>query len=185
MALIDCPDCGSKVSDMASSCPKCARPIHQPSHFPASTAAPSEVKPTETVGMMMVLVPIIATILFWGWVPSIPLFQASSTLNLFAVSTVIITAVLAVYEASQLRMGAESDRTPSGIRRSGPMEWFIGLIAMWIVGYPAYLARRSCYGLKNFGLVGFLVAVAFVGSYWLVGSMLSDQWAMVTRTTGR
>lgn len=27
MALIDCPDCGRKVSDHAESCPACARPI--------------------------------------------------------------------------------------------------------------------------------------------------------------
>lgn len=27
MALIMCPDCGTEVSDAASSCPKCARPI--------------------------------------------------------------------------------------------------------------------------------------------------------------
>lgn len=27
MALINCPDCGAEVSDAASSCPKCARPL--------------------------------------------------------------------------------------------------------------------------------------------------------------
>jgi hypothetical protein len=27
MALIDCPDCGRRVSDKAQTCPKCARPI--------------------------------------------------------------------------------------------------------------------------------------------------------------
>lgn len=27
MGLIQCPDCGADVSDMAPSCPKCARPL--------------------------------------------------------------------------------------------------------------------------------------------------------------
>lgn len=27
MALIDCPDCGVKVSDAAPACPKCSRPM--------------------------------------------------------------------------------------------------------------------------------------------------------------
>ncbi len=29
MALINCPDCGQPVSDQASACPKCARPLGQ------------------------------------------------------------------------------------------------------------------------------------------------------------
>jgi uncharacterized membrane protein YvbJ len=29
MALINCPDCGSDVSDQAAACPKCARPINK------------------------------------------------------------------------------------------------------------------------------------------------------------
>lgn len=30
MPLISCPDCGSQVSNQASACPKCARPIASP-----------------------------------------------------------------------------------------------------------------------------------------------------------
>lgn len=28
MALIKCPECGKKVSDMAKACPKCGRPLN-------------------------------------------------------------------------------------------------------------------------------------------------------------
>jgi hypothetical protein len=130
---------------------------------------------------MMVLTPIIATFLFWFWVPSVPLYQAFSTLNLIGVLTILGTGLLAMFEASHLGMGSESDRTASGIRRSGPMEWFMGMVLLWIVSYPAYLSRRSAYGLKSFCTVGILTSIIFVASYWLLGDMLQDQWALVTR----
>jgi hypothetical protein len=38
MALINCPDCGHQVSDSATACPSCARPI---------TAAPDHIQTIE------------------------------------------------------------------------------------------------------------------------------------------
>ena len=37
MALINCPDCGTEVSDAAAACPKCSRPIS--ARLPAQAAA--------------------------------------------------------------------------------------------------------------------------------------------------
>ena len=33
MALIECPECGAKISDAAEACPKCAYPISSSRHF--------------------------------------------------------------------------------------------------------------------------------------------------------
>jgi hypothetical protein len=41
MALVDCPDCGRKVSDKAEACPSCARPIARD----ASVARSAEAAP--------------------------------------------------------------------------------------------------------------------------------------------
>jgi hypothetical protein len=38
MALIDCPECRARISDCATSCPRCGRPIAQP--VPYATPAP-------------------------------------------------------------------------------------------------------------------------------------------------
>ena len=55
MALIDCPDCGTQVSDMAAACPNCARPIAkntpvQPN--PAPVATPPPVAPVASGGVL-------------------------------------------------------------------------------------------------------------------------------------
>ena len=92
MALIDCPECGAKVSDSAPACPKCGFPIA--SHFgkmasaaqpeaaaaPAATASPDSPTLTEPAAEPALLptersaepfriagrrVPV-AIVLFWG-----------------------------------------------------------------------------------------------------------------------
>lgn len=45
MALINCPDCGTKVSDMAISCPNCARPIATIGSVEIDTEAKSHLEP--------------------------------------------------------------------------------------------------------------------------------------------
>ena len=47
MALIHCPDCGTEISDLAATCPKCARPTHPksaaPTEKPRAASAPEEI----------------------------------------------------------------------------------------------------------------------------------------------
>lgn len=50
MALINCPDCGNKVSDLAPACPKCARPIHAPAH--TAGYAPPKTQTVEQTGKL-------------------------------------------------------------------------------------------------------------------------------------
>lgn len=63
MALIQCPDCKTEVSDSASSCPKCARPISAaPAPIPA--AAPPPAKRSTSPIALVVLVVIIAVVYY-------------------------------------------------------------------------------------------------------------------------
>ena len=45
MALINCPECGTEVSDKAEKCPKC----HYPLHPPPLSFTPTNQKKTEVV----------------------------------------------------------------------------------------------------------------------------------------
>lgn len=79
MALINCPDCGTEVSDAADACPKCARPI-------ATTAAHSqqaETRPKKSAKVTITVstfVLVIAGILAAIWfVPPLQVGQNLST----------------------------------------------------------------------------------------------------------
>jgi len=54
MALIQCPDCGSSVSDAAPACPKCARPIAAAAPMPR-TAAPPQKKTGVSAGFTLLV----------------------------------------------------------------------------------------------------------------------------------
>jgi hypothetical protein len=60
MALINCPDCGTEVSDAAAACPKCARPI-----APAAIQAPSLPAQKKGVGAGFALLVFLA---LGGWI---------------------------------------------------------------------------------------------------------------------
>ena len=43
MALINCSECGKKISDKADKCPNCGNPINEPGIIPSSYKSTSEV----------------------------------------------------------------------------------------------------------------------------------------------
>jgi len=62
MALINCPECNSKVSDIANSCPKCGYPL-EPKKL--KTTELSEKKNTDkSAGCMIALICVAAVVLF-------------------------------------------------------------------------------------------------------------------------
>jgi hypothetical protein len=82
--------------------------------------------------------------LIWLWVGSMNRLQnPSSTLNVLVILTVIATAALGAVEANQLGIGNDSDVTQKGTKRSGPTQWFVFLLLLWIIGFPAYLSLLS------------------------------------------
>ncbi|MGN6728611.1 MAG: hypothetical protein ACTHJG_02125, partial [Rhodanobacteraceae bacterium] len=54
MALIQCPDCGSSVSDAAPACPQCARPIAAAAPM-SRTAAPPQKKTGVSAGFTLLV----------------------------------------------------------------------------------------------------------------------------------
>ncbi|HLI17453.1 MAG TPA: lysozyme inhibitor LprI family protein [Rhodanobacteraceae bacterium] len=54
MALINCPDCGTEVSDAAAACPKCARPI-TPAATPMESDRPAQKRRGAGAGFTLVV----------------------------------------------------------------------------------------------------------------------------------
>jgi hypothetical protein len=182
MALVKCPECGKDVSTNAAACPHCGCPVAKSTQrvtfnqsvsyyralqlghnasTPSSSAPPTQQgqsgavgrkKPSEIIGMILVMLPVVAGILTWFWIGNMRLIDGpGATLGGLSALTVLFTAALAAFEASELGFG--KDKTRSRQERVSPLEWFFSMVLLWIGEYPIYLYARSRYGVRN--LVGF------------------------------
>jgi hypothetical protein len=84
-------------------------------------------------------------------------------------------------EANSVGAGTESDKTPSGRKREGPVAWFFFGILLWIVAFPMWMYRRSKYGLKNLCGGAVLIGIIFVAVLGLMSAALENQKAEIRR----
>jgi len=116
--------------------------------------------PSDSLGVVIMLLPIASAALMWFWISGMNLLQnPSSTLNGIAIVTVLATAALIAVEASQLGIG----QPIRGKRTTGPVGWFICTLMIWIIAYPSYLFYRSKFGVKNYVVGGIASALIFLG----------------------
>jgi len=176
--LVECQECRNRVSGELESCPFCGAPVPEKASWgPAKTG--------EALGMLMLIAPVAALIGCWFWVGSMNLLQMpGSKLMGLMVLTIVGTGALAAIEADRLGVGSPEDTTESGVRRSGPIAWFLFIALLWVVGYPAYLFQRSRYGLRNLIVAGIVVALAFLGSFGLMSMGIEGRKAEVRQSLG-
>ena len=93
-----------------------------------------------------------------------------SALTFITVATIIITAILAAVEASQLGFGSSS----SGKKETGPIGFFFGILLLWVIAYPYYLYQRCKKGKKNLLAGGIIVALVFMLSLVSMNVALSQ-----------
>jgi len=139
-----------------------------PAAVPAShpTATEEKQKPQETLGIIMLVLPLATSLLIWQWVGGMNLLQnPGSVLALLSIGTVVVTGILAGIEADKLGVGKGKTLDKNGREKhqTGPIGWAITVMLLWIVGFPAYLYWRSRYGAKNMLIGGIGVALLFVG----------------------
>lgn len=168
-----CPSCAEDIQAAAVVCRFCSRDL--------SGKPEREGKVDEGLAQFMLLLPVIGTLLIWFWVGSMALIQGpGSSLALVGLGTILVTAALAAADARRLGIGAPGDPH----KGSSPNAWFALVLLLWIVGYPMYLGRRKTYGARSYAVVAVLIAVAFAGSWWMMGSAIDAQQAKIRGILG-
>lgn len=176
-----CPVGSQQWVDLASHAPfaealRGAAPPPPPPPPEQMSAASSS--PGEALGYTILLLPLATTVLIWVWVGSMNLLQdPATTLTMLGFATILATTVLISVEASQLGMGKAA--VEKGKRGNGPIAWFIGILVMWIVMFPWYLAKRRWYGKKNLVVGGVFVALVFLGSWVGMGTAIEQKKAEI------
>lgn len=154
--------------------------VPPPPTHPAVARQP--IAGSELIGVIMLVTPLVSTLLIWQWVGSMNLLQnPASTLQMLVILTIVGTAILGAVEASQLGIGSDLDNAKNGKKRSGPMQWFVFMLAMWILGFPMYLYWRSRYGRKNYLVGGIFVALLFVGVAYAMSSAIEETKSNIRR----
>lgn len=132
-------------------------------------------KPAANYEIALLGIPAVATLLNIFWVSEMNLFQnPSGTLDTIMIFTVIGTIVFAVIEASKVGMTESKEK---GTNKPGT--WAIYLALLWVVAYPAYLAKRRYFGLPNRMIAGIFLMILFLGSYGAMHGAIEKQKAEV------
>lgn len=157
-----CKLCGETILEIAVKCKHCGASFNESSA--KENIADLLGGQKELLGVLMLVVPVVATLLVWFWIGNMNLLQSpGSKLNGLMLLTIIGTAALAAVEAN--RVGIGNNINKNGKKESGPIAWFFIITLLWIIGYPAYLYKRSKYGLKNHLLPAILVMLVFIISF--------------------
>ena len=157
--------------------PTTVSPPTPPSH---PTSARQPIAGSELLGVIMLVTPVVSTLLIWQWVGSMNLLQnPSSPLQMLVILTIVGTAALGAVEANQLGIGSDLDTAKNGKNRSGPAQWFVFILVMWILGFPMYLYWRSRYGRKNYLVGGIFAAMLFTGVAYAMSSAIEDTKAKI------
>lgn len=173
-----CPLCGEEILAVAIKCKHCGSMLDGTQAPTQAAAAAAIAKPATDLKLFLLAVPVLAIVLMWFWIPSIPMIQGpASSLQLVVVGTVVLTAILAAFEAhSSGVQGNRSEGTYS------PVGWFFLFVLLWVVSYPYYLAKRKKYGLGSLLGVGILITLLFVGSAYVMGAAISEQQDKIRAT---
>jgi hypothetical protein len=179
-----CPYCGETILAIAVKCKHCQSSLSaaapQGQSVPVPAPQNAQAKGNETIGNILVVLPIVAAVLIFFWIGGMNLLQdPGSKLTLISLGTVILSAILIAVEAGQLGMGIETDKDAKGRKQTGPAGWFLVTLLLWIVGYPAYLYHRSKYGRRNLIGAGILAMLLFLGAAISMNGAIENQKASV------
>ncbi len=150
------------------------------SSLPFAPNTDSLVKKSETIAIIALLMPLGGAVLNLFWVGNMNLLQGpGSALNLIMAMIVVGTAILIGVEAGSLDMGGPND--PQGEKATSPIVWGIATVFFWIICFPAYMFKRSKYGVKNRIIEAVLIAFLYCWSATYVFLAIEDQKDKVRR----
>jgi len=149
-------------------------PVAQSPFQTKPKAAPQAAPSGDGLGYAILLLPLAAAAFMWFRITTMNLLQdPGGTLTMLGAGTIVVTAILMASEASQVGMGKLA--VEKGKMGTGPAAWFIAAIVMWAIAFPWYLSKRRWYGKQNLVVGGVLVALVFVGSWYVLGSAIDHK----------
>lgn len=148
---------------------------------PSRMASASPALPSETLGMIALVLPLIGAFLNIFWVANMSLFQGpGSSLNMIMILVIVGSAIMIGVEAARLGIGGPSDpRTAAGKRVTGPVGWAVFTIFMWIFGFPGYMHFRSKFGMKNMLIGAIASTVFFVGTVVVINEAIESKMSEI------
>lgn len=147
--MTGCMICGTKVYKFDTKCPKCGNIINKKKKNEENALPWKNVKPKADYGLALIILPVCGCVGLYF----LPLIHH----NLITFAVVIGTAIIASMEANA------NKEVDVAKKKQSAVSFFIGVLLLWLIGYPYYLTYRVHYGLKNFGGIGVLIALIFTG----------------------
>jgi hypothetical protein len=142
---------------------------------------PSASQPDETIGTILIAVPLAAAALAFFWLGSMRMIDDPwSKLCLLAILTILLTAGLVTVEAQRLGFGSDPRRPRS--ERDSPVVWFFGMVLVWFIAYPRYLYLRSRYGARNLLVAGLVSMAIWFTAFGYVGTGITNAQDQIHRT---
>lgn len=166
---IKCKHCGSNLSKKASNAPVTGSELTEKvvNTYTAGSELTKKVfnrhmgGPEELTGTLMLICPLVAAFLLW-------ILPDHSKIYIVALC-IIATAILAAIEATRLQFGTNT----GGKKETGPIGYFVALILLWIVAFPAFFYKRAKRGRKNLTAASVIVAIVFMISTTGIGGSFS------------
>ncbi len=131
----------------------------------------------ESLGLIAALLPLLGAFVMYNWIGQMNLLQnPMASLNMAGCVTVAAVSMLIGVEASRLGIGSPEDLDSRGNRRrNGPLNWALFTLAVFVLGFPAYMAVRARYGLRNYLILAVMSTIVFVGCWLALGQAIDQR----------
>jgi hypothetical protein len=136
------------------------RRIDEAGKGPTEAAGPTPAWPLDPLPAAMLALPVAAGALLWMQ-EAVGLGDRAA--RLLVTGTILATAVLAYLDARRSVLRRSAALAGARHPADGPATVFIGMLALWVLVYPAYFVGRWRHGGANLIVPGLVATAVFVG----------------------